>query len=62
MYKLVVGEYGISPADYWKMTPKEVWTIVEHKRPKVINGVHEDARNRAIRRLKEMEAKGVKVL
>lgn len=44
------------------MTPREVWSIIEYKRPKEVNGIHEDDHYELIRRRKELEAQGVKVL
>ena len=37
-----MGEFNISPSEYWRMTPAEVNMIIEHNRPTVIAGVHED--------------------
>ena len=38
----MIGEYGINPSEYWKMTMPEVMNIVELKRPKTVNGMDEE--------------------
>lgn len=44
------------------MTPKEIFSIIEYKRPKEVGGIHEDDMNNMIRRRKELEAQGIKVI
>jgi hypothetical protein len=44
------------------MTPKEVWSLIEYKRPKHVNGIPEDQYYDMIKRRKELEAQGIEVL
>jgi len=62
LYQLVVGEYGIPPSEYWKMTPSEIGIIVESKRPKTVGKVSEDDYDHLMDRRAELEAQGIKVL
>jgi len=59
---LLVGEFNISPTDYWKMTPAEVNSIIESKRPRVINGIHEDDLEAMMIRRQQLIDQGVDVL
>ena len=61
-YSLLVGQFNISPSDYWQMTPGEVALILETHRPKVINGIHEDDFDSMLHRRRELEKQGIKVL
>ena len=44
------------------MTPKEVFSVLDSKRPKYIGGIHEDEIDDMLRRREELEAEGIKVL
>ena len=57
-----MGQFNISPSDYWQMTPGEVALILETHRPKVINGIHEDDFDSMLHRRRELEKQGIKVL
>lgn len=58
----MVCHFGLSPSEYWRMTPAEVAAHIEVKRPKTIGGVHEDDIESMLRRRAELEAQGVNVL
>lgn len=58
----MVGNYDISPSEYWGMSPAEVWIIVEAKRPKVMGGLHEDDFMAIEARKEKLIEEGVKVL
>tara|TARA_R110000787_G_scaffold45322_2_gene110515 strand:+ start:876 stop:1067 length:192 start_codon:yes stop_codon:yes gene_type:complete len=62
LYQLLVGEFQISPSEYWSMTPAEVNSIVEAKRPKVVGGIHEDDFEAMMIRRQKLIDEGVKVL
>lgn len=53
---------GIAPSEYWKMTPAEVFLIIDANRPKEINGIPEEDFERMLERREELEAQGIKVL
>jgi L-ascorbate metabolism protein UlaG (beta-lactamase superfamily) len=57
-----VGSYGVSPSEYWGMTPAEVNRIIDSNRSKVINGIHEDDFHDMIERREKLESQGIKVL
>ena len=44
------------------MTPTEVMRVLERKRPKTINGIHEDVLDQLLERRERAERAGVKVL
>ena len=51
-YKVVVGAWGISPADFWKMSLSEFYLILEAKAPeKTIGCLPESVFNRLSDRL-----------
>lgn len=58
----MVGHYDVPASEYWNMTPQEVGRILEMKRPKYVNGIHEDDIERMLERRKELESQGYKVL
>lgn len=58
----MVGDFGVSPSEYWNMTPAEVGLIFDSKRPKHTGGIHEDDIADMINRRAELEAQGLKVL
>ena len=43
------------------MTPREVFAVLDSKRPKYIGGIHEDGIDRIMERRAELEAEGIKV-
>lgn len=57
-----MGSYGVSPSEYWRMTPAEVNRIIDSNRPKVINGIPEDDFYDMLDRREKLEAQGFKVL
>jgi len=59
---LLVGEFQISPSDYWLMTPAEVNVIIEAKRPKTVGNVQESDFDRMMDRRQELINDGVDVL
>tara|TARA_R110000782_G_scaffold187542_1_gene277702 strand:+ start:781 stop:960 length:180 start_codon:yes stop_codon:yes gene_type:complete len=59
---LLVGEFNISPSDYWRMTPAEVNAIIDAKRPRVIDGIHEDDYESLMLRRQKLIDDGVDVL
>ncbi len=62
LYSLMVGEFGVAPSEYWQMTPAEISIILESKRPKHINGIHEDDISDMMRRRQELINQGAEVL
>lgn len=62
MYQLAVSEFGIAPSEYWGMTPAEVQLVIDAKRSKHINGIHEDDIDRMEQRRIELTEKGLNVL
>ena len=32
-YKVAVGLWGVSPSDFWKMSPLELWWLADAKNP-----------------------------
>ena len=58
----MVSEFGLAPSEFWEMTPTEVYLIFDAKRPKVINGIHENDLSEMLERRQELIKKGVNVL
>jgi len=58
----MVGEYGISPSEYWLMSPNEVAIILEAKRPKVKGGLPEDDFDMLAMKRDQLIKEGVNVL
>lgn len=57
----MVGQFGVAPSEYWKMTPAEVALILDSKRPRHINGIHEDDFARMQERRQELIEQGLDV-
>tara|TARA_R110000787_G_scaffold286258_2_gene403882 strand:- start:228 stop:401 length:174 start_codon:yes stop_codon:yes gene_type:complete len=57
-----VGSYGISPSEYWGMTPAEVNRVIDNKRPDHVNGIPNDDYQRMMDKREELESQGIKVL
>lgn len=58
----MVSEFGVSPSEYWGMSPNEVHLILDAKRPKHVGGIHEDDIANMLNRRQELIDQGVKVL
>ena len=37
-FKAAVGQWGLRPKDFWRLTPREVWWLAEAKRPPKMYG------------------------
>lgn len=59
---MTVGGFGISPSEYWGMTPAELNVLIESKRPKELGGIHEDDIAKMLERRAALEALGMEVL
>ena len=59
---MTVGQFGVSPSEFWRMTPGEVWLIIETKRSKMVGGLREDDYERICEREEELKAQGFKIL
>jgi hypothetical protein len=58
----MVGEFGVAPSEYWKMTPSEIALILEAKRPKTVGSIDENDYADLLQRRQELIEKGVDVL
>ena len=58
----MIGEFNVSPSEYWGMSPTEVALILESKRPKHVGGIHEDDLADMLERRQQLIDEGVKVL
>lgn len=58
----MIADFGVSPSEYWKMTPDEVNLVMDSKRPKEVGGINEDDLDSMIRRREELRAQGYEVL
>ena len=39
MYSLLVGQGWVSPAEFWRLAPGEIWWLIDAKMPKAAPGV-----------------------
>ena len=58
----MVGEFGVTPSEYWRMTPNEIALIIEAKRPKTVGGIPEDDFADMLNRRQELIEQGLDVL
>lgn len=58
----MIVEFGVTPSEYWKMTPDEVNLVIESKRPKTIGGLHESDIDDMIMRREKLREQGIEVL
>ena len=58
----MIGEFGVSPSEYWGMSPTEVFLLLDSKRPKHIGGIHEDDIADMLERRQQLIDEGIKVL
>ena len=56
LYALCVGEGWVSTADFWQLTPGEVWWLIEAKKPKT--GMGENVRQELLEMLDKALAEG----
>lgn len=58
----MVAHHGVSAADYWDMTIKELELIHDAKRSRMVGNMHEDEYIRQENRREQLELEGVNVL
>ena len=58
----MIGDFGVHPSEYWKMTPSEIYLLLDAKRPKHIGGIHEDDIADMMERRQKLIDEGIKVL